>query len=486
MVVSSGLPMVFSSHPWPCNRRLRSGVLCGWMKTSTPSSSAFDQNGWNFRSENSSPATLAPTAAPRSPSFFTPSTSCCTARSGNWRATDAKATKRSGYFAQNSASRSFWILITWVTRSRSARYHAGLMLSASMSMPWPSISRMRRSPTSPIPGPRWSSTLRPRSAYASGITQCACTSMVFTRRPPTTTSRRRPLGTAASRRGPDFAPLFPRAAPRAWARTCAWAAATTSHDVKAMVAPWVVIWSPSVERLSGRSDGPSAGERGQQLAREPAQRRAPAGAVEQHVLGARLAQRLDHAAHLVRRAVEGGGADLLVGQMRPVRARSVRTQRQTIDAPAAGDAVFSRAREVLGGRDDVDRPRDADAHRIEDPALRLDLGPEERDALANLRERGVLVQEQVVAERRDLPDRGGAARAHPQRRVRLLRRRRLDDHVVELPVPPSMGPGPIRCPRFQHDLKRFVKARIGLIHGRGEAGELVVPVALADPEVEAA
>ena len=46
------------------------------MKTRTPSSSAFAQNGWNFGSESSSPATLPPTAAPRSPSFFTPSSSC--------------------------------------------------------------------------------------------------------------------------------------------------------------------------------------------------------------------------------------------------------------------------------------------------------------------------------------------------------------------------------------------------------------------------
>src|SRR5438093_745284 len=501
MVVSSGLPIVFASQPLPLKRRARSGVLCGWMKINTPSSSALAQNGWNFGSENSSPATLAPTAAPRSPSFFTPSTSCCTARSGNWRATDAKATKRSGYRAQNSASRSFWILITPVTTSRSARYHAGLMLSASMSIPCASISRMRRSPTSPIPGPRWSATLRPRSAYASGITQCACTSMVFARRPPTTTARRRPLGTAASRRGAAFAPPFPRAVARAWARTRAWAAATTSHAVKAMAAaapamlplsaPWVVIGSPSVLRVSGRRNGrgagrDGAGERRHQLAREPTQGRASAGAVEQHVLRARLPQRFHHAPDLVRRAVEGGGADLRVGQMRPVRGRSVRAQRQPIDPPAARDAVFSGAREVLGGPDDVDGPRDADAHRIEDPAPALDLDPEQRDALPNLLEGGVLVQQQVEAERRDFPDGGGAARAHPERRVRLLRGRRLDDHAVELPVRAAVRPGPVRRPRLAHDLQGFVEARVGLLHGRGEAGALVVPVAFADPEVEPA
>ncbi len=45
MVVSSGLPMVFSSHPLPFSLRARSGVLCGCMKMSTPSSSALAQNG---------------------------------------------------------------------------------------------------------------------------------------------------------------------------------------------------------------------------------------------------------------------------------------------------------------------------------------------------------------------------------------------------------------------------------------------------------
>jgi len=61
------------------------------------------------------------------------------------------------------------------------------MLSASTSMPWSSIARMRS----------WSMTsacgagFMPIKAMASGTAQCACTSTVFTRRPLTTTSRRR-------------------------------------------------------------------------------------------------------------------------------------------------------------------------------------------------------------------------------------------------------------------------------------------------------
>src|SRR5215470_9282271 len=261
MVVSSGLPIVFSSHPLPRNLRARSGVLCGWMKISTPSSSALAQNGWNFGSENSSPATLAPTAAPRRPSFFTPSSSCWTARSGNCSAIEANATKRSGYLAQNPASASFWILITFSATSRSARYHAGLMLSASTSMPCASISRMRRSPTSPIPGPRWSSTFSPSRAYASGITQWAWTSIVFTRRPPTTTSRRRPAAAVAWPDRPALARAFPRAAgafARARARACAAPSSSQSTNaISAMTpavllsnAPRVLIGVPPWERVS--------------------------------------------------------------------------------------------------------------------------------------------------------------------------------------------------------------------------------------------
>src|SRR2546422_8001301 len=70
------------------------------MKTRTPSCSALAQNGWNFGSLSSSPLTLPPMPAPRSPYFLTPSSSCGAARSGCCNATEAKATKRSGFAAQ--------------------------------------------------------------------------------------------------------------------------------------------------------------------------------------------------------------------------------------------------------------------------------------------------------------------------------------------------------------------------------------------------
>src|SRR5215831_848419 len=68
------------------------------------------------------------------------------------------------------------------------------MLRASMSMPCSSIARIRSAAfdMSKV----WGSTLRPIRAIASGTAQCACTSMVLTRRPFTTTSRRRPCAWA--------------------------------------------------------------------------------------------------------------------------------------------------------------------------------------------------------------------------------------------------------------------------------------------------
>src|SRR2546430_299797 len=61
------------------------------------------------------------------------------------------------------------------------------MLSASTSMPCSSMRRIRSSAMTSDAG----ASFRPISAIASGTPQCACTSTVFTRRPLTTTSRRR-------------------------------------------------------------------------------------------------------------------------------------------------------------------------------------------------------------------------------------------------------------------------------------------------------
>src|SRR6266581_705002 len=91
------------------------------------------------------------------------------------------------------------------------------MLSASTSMPCSSIARMRSCPMIRVLG----STFSPISAIASGTAQCACTSTVFTRRPLTTTSRRRtvpPACACASRasRRPQPTKAMPAIAPAAF------------------------------------------------------------------------------------------------------------------------------------------------------------------------------------------------------------------------------------------------------------------------------
>src|SRR5882672_38265 len=177
--------MTLVSPPFPPSLFSKPTVPVGCMKIRLPSCSALAQNGWNFGSARSSPLTLVPTEPPRKPSFFTPSSSCCAARSGCCSATVAKPTKRSGCAAHSPASFPFWSLITAWARSRSALYQVGLIESAAMSIPCSSMARMRSSPMTSEGG----ATFIPISAIASGMATCACTSIVFTRLPLTSTSR---------------------------------------------------------------------------------------------------------------------------------------------------------------------------------------------------------------------------------------------------------------------------------------------------------
>src|SRR6516225_5604270 len=84
------------------------------------------------------------------------------------------------------------------------------------------------------------------------------------------------------------------------------------------------------------------------------------------------------------------------------------------------------------------------------------------------------------------PDRILAAGPHPDRRVRSLRCRRLDHDVVELPVSSAVGERLVRGPRLEDHGKRLVEPRVGFLHRHAKTGELVVAIALADAEIEAA
>ncbi len=110
----------------------------------------------------------------------------------------------------------------WAT-SRSALYQYALMLSASTSMPCSSIA-FRRSVGCDMSSVGVGSFM-PSRAIASGTLQWAWTSTVFTRRPFTTTSRRRV------------------AVPAAGAGACAGVALSRWHPVKATPVGASLPWS---------------------------------------------------------------------------------------------------------------------------------------------------------------------------------------------------------------------------------------------------
>src|SRR5262249_19750171 len=80
---------------------------------------------------------------------------------------------------------------------------------------------------------------------------------------------------------------------------------------------------------------------------------------------------------------------------------------------------------------DIDVAGNGNAHRIEGVARCLELAPVERDALADLLRRRELVEQQVETSARADRDRLRTAGRQPQRRMRALVGRRLDNHRVE-------------------------------------------------------
>ena len=138
---------------------------------------------------------------------------------------------------------------------------------------------------------------------------------------------------------------------------------------------------------------------------------------------------------------------------------------------------------VLG---DVHRARDGHMHRVKAAAARLDLAAELGDLLEDLLCQRMLAQQHVVAALGHLVDRSRTARPHPERRMGLLRSRRLDDDVVELPIFAPMGEGRFGGEGLGHDFERLFEARIRLLHRQAEPGKFVVAIALADAEIEPA
>jgi len=70
--------------------------------------------------------------------------------------------------------------------------------------------------------------------------------------------------------------------------------------------------------------------------------------------------------------------------------------------------------------------------------------------------------------------------------VRSLRRRRLDHDAVEFPVFSAVGERLVSGPRLEDHSERLVEPRVGFLHRHAKTRKLVVAIALADAEIEAA
>src|SRR5271170_5383640 len=127
---------------------------------------------------------------------------------------------------------------------------------------------------------------------------------------------------------------------------------------------------------------------------------------------------------------------------------------------------------------------DADLHRVETAPAGFDLVPELGDLLENLLGERMLSQQHVIAALGDLAHRVRASGAHPERRMRLLRGRGLDDDVVEPPIFAAMRERRLAYKGLGDHIEHFLEALVGLLHRYTKAGELVPAIALADAEIE--
>src|SRR5258706_8596542 len=159
---------------------------------------------------------------------------------------------------------------------------------------------------------------------------------------------------------------------------------------------------------------------------------------------------------LVGRAVERYGLAGFRGVLvlQDVRAALLARRARDLDRAAAEFRVALQRRHLVGPiLRDVDVARDGHRHGIEFPAARLDRRPVAGDALADDLRRRKLVEQEIVAALGRAADRRRAAGSRPERRVRLLGGRRLDDDILVAPVLPAMGETPAGGPGFGDDLQ---------------------------------
>ena len=210
---------------------------------------------------------------------------------------------------------------------------------------------------------------------------------------------------------------------------------------------------------------------------------------EQDVGDARLLQIREHGADLVRGAeqcvlLRAAGFARVSQHMRA--AGSLRLARYIDRALGIGGLANERGLFIGLVLGDIKLPRHRDLHRIEGKALRLALGFIDADALGDLRGAGILIEDQIEAARGGAADRRRAAGRHPKRRMRPLRRRRLDHDVLEMPEAAMMGKTLAAHEGAPHHFDGLVETRLGLLRRDLEPLEFAVPVTLADAEIEAA
>ena len=118
--------------------------------------------------------------------------------------------------------------------------------------------------------------------------------------------------------------------------------------------------------------------------------------------------------------------------------------------------------------------------------LPFDLGAKDRHALDGELDRRDLVEQKIIALLSGATNSFRTSRPHPERRMRLLHRPRLDHDVAKIPVLALMREAALRRPCLAQDRHAFLEAlgRLGLRDAK--ALELGVAIALADAEIKAA
>src|SRR6266404_9384004 len=232
----------------------------------------------------------------------------------------------------------------------------------------------------------------------------------------------------------------------------------------------VICCCSSSMSLAGKRQGGLVREGRHDVASETADLLTRAAEIDDDVFDAALLQSFELAHDLVGGAEKGAfgtfvpGLFLVVENVAAPRL-AVRPPRQRVDPHMPLIPPLDCCRLLGRVLRDVHGARDTDLHRVEGPPQRLDLAAELGDLREGFLGERMLPQQHIIAAPGDFADRVGAPRPHPERRVRLLRGRRLDDDVVELPKPAAMRERRLRGEGLGDDLERFLEARVGLVQG---------------------